>query len=502
MALPISIEQLLSARTVESSRVEYKEGWNPDAIYRSICAFANDFDNTGGGYIVIGVEEKNGMAVRPVKGLEIEQFDSIEKSMIGFNNLIKPVFYPRTSIEDIDGKKVFVIWVTAGDRRPYEVPEQITAKEKKYNYYIRYNSSSIVAKGDILRELYDLTNKTPFDDRANDNATLNDVSKTLLRDYLVKTGSKLARTVETESIADTLLQMDLVAGPMENLHPKNVALMMFNDHPERFFPYTQIDIVIFPKGKQQDPSNFIEVPPIKGPIDRMIMDAMSYLRTNIIKENVQKLSYTEKAVRCFNYPEEAIEEAVSNTIYHRNYQTREPIEIVIEPDAIRIISYDGADRSVTMEDLRRGKTRPRRYRNRRIGDFLKELGLTEGKATGIPTIQEKLALNGSPAANFETDNERTYFMAIIPVHPQFKGHSITPNGIEDVIENVIDELPERQRVILDILKKDVIENASLLAKKTGVSWRTIMRDLNSLREKGLVKYVGPDKGGHWEIIEQ
>ena len=132
MALPISIEQLLSARTVESSRVEYKEGWNPDAIYRSICAFANDFDNTGGGYIVIGVEEKNGMAVRPVKGLEIEQFDSIEKSMIGFNNLIKPVFYPRTSIEDVDGKKVFVIWVTAGDRRPYEVPEQITAKEKKY----------------------------------------------------------------------------------------------------------------------------------------------------------------------------------------------------------------------------------------------------------------------------------------------------------------------------------------------------------------------------------
>ena len=75
-----------------------------DAIYRSICAFANDFDNTGGGYIVIGVEEKNGMAVRPVKGLEIEQFDSIEKSMIGFNNLIKPVFYPRTSIADVDGK--------------------------------------------------------------------------------------------------------------------------------------------------------------------------------------------------------------------------------------------------------------------------------------------------------------------------------------------------------------------------------------------------------------
>ena len=43
MALPISIEKLLSGGVVESSRIEYKEGWNPDAIYRSICAFANDF---------------------------------------------------------------------------------------------------------------------------------------------------------------------------------------------------------------------------------------------------------------------------------------------------------------------------------------------------------------------------------------------------------------------------------------------------------------------------
>ena len=102
MALPISIEQLLGSGVVESSRIEYKEGWNPDAIYRTICAFANDFDNIGGGYIVVGVEEKNGRAVRPVKGLDIEKIEPIEKDMIGFNNLIKPLYVPKTSIEDID----------------------------------------------------------------------------------------------------------------------------------------------------------------------------------------------------------------------------------------------------------------------------------------------------------------------------------------------------------------------------------------------------------------
>lgn len=69
MSLPINIEDLLNQRKVESNRIEFKKGWNPVAIYHALCAFANDFDNLGGGYILVGVEEENGMAKRPVKGI-------------------------------------------------------------------------------------------------------------------------------------------------------------------------------------------------------------------------------------------------------------------------------------------------------------------------------------------------------------------------------------------------------------------------------------------------
>ncbi len=148
MTLPINIESLIDGRVVENDRIEFKKGWNPDAIYRTICAFANDFEDIGGGYIVVGVEEENGRAKRPVCGLDINELDTIQKSMVGFNNLIQLYYQPRTAIEDVDGKKVFVIWVTAGDRRPYKVPDNVTAKHKEYNYYIRYNSSTIIAKGD------------------------------------------------------------------------------------------------------------------------------------------------------------------------------------------------------------------------------------------------------------------------------------------------------------------------------------------------------------------
>ena len=69
MAIPINIEELLRQRVIESSRIEYKKDWNPEPILHSVTAFANDFDNLGGGYILIGVEEQNGYPRFPLKGL-------------------------------------------------------------------------------------------------------------------------------------------------------------------------------------------------------------------------------------------------------------------------------------------------------------------------------------------------------------------------------------------------------------------------------------------------
>ena len=59
-ALPININDLLHGKSVEWERLEFKVGWNPLDIIQTICAFANDFHNLGGGYLVIGVAEQNG----------------------------------------------------------------------------------------------------------------------------------------------------------------------------------------------------------------------------------------------------------------------------------------------------------------------------------------------------------------------------------------------------------------------------------------------------------
>lgn len=490
MALHINIEQLLSARTIESNRIEFKEGWNPTSIYRTVCAFANDFDNIGGGYIIVGVKEYKGVAQRPVCGIPEEQLDKIQKEILQFNNLIDPVYHSKVSIEDIDGRKVLVIWVPGGSNRPYKVPDDIKSKNKVYNYYIRYNSSSIVAKGENEQELISLCNQIPFDDRVNQNATINDISGVLVRDFLIRTNSKLADQMESLSLTDVLIQMDLVAGPPERLLPKNVALMLFSYEPWRFFPYTQIDFVIYPEGKLENPSNIIEVSPIKGPVHLMIIDALNYLKTNVIKEKILKPSNQAESVKYYNYPYQALEEALVNALYHRNYQEREPVEISIHPDKIEIISYNGPDRSIRLSDLQEGKNiRARRYRNRKLGDYLKELDLTEGRGTGIPTIQKELYINNSGKAIFETDDERTFFLAEIPCHKDFVGSFISLHE-DSELKNIRFEYKyiSKYQGILNFLSSHNGKRSELL-EHIGISdnFYNKVKYINTLLDYGLIE---------------
>lgn len=73
-----------------------------------------------------------------------------------------------------------------------------------------------------------------------------------------------------------------------------------------------------------------------------------------------------------------------------------------------------------LDQLRQGKAVPRRYRNRRIGDFLKELDITEGRSTGIPKILRAMKKNGSPPPEFEFDDDHSYFLLRLPVHRKEK----------------------------------------------------------------------------------
>ena len=271
MKLPIKLDDLLRQRTVESERIEYKAGWNPDSVLRTVCAFANDFANLGGGYVVIGQDcDANGRPVFPPAGLAENQLDKIQRELLAFCQLIQPPYFPLLSVEEVQGRRLIVLWAPGGQTRPYKVPAAVTAKHKTWHYYIRRYASTVEAKGDDEQELLSLAANVPWDDRLAQQARVDDLSPALMLDYLREVGSALANDAPAISLEALGRQMNVVGGSSEAPRPKNVGLLFFHEEPDRFFPYTQIDVVWFPEGAGGDR---LEEKTFKGPLARMTREA-------------------------------------------------------------------------------------------------------------------------------------------------------------------------------------------------------------------------------------
>lgn len=194
MALPINIEDLVYRRVVENARIEYKADWNPEPILHSICAFANDIDNWGGGYIIIGIAESDGMPILPIKGLDKNSIDRINKELLQKCNLIEPRYLPIVEQTTFDGKEIIVLWIPGGEARPYKCPaafptEKAARGEKAY--YIRKMSNSIRANRLEEKELFLLANNIPYDDRVNLSANIADLKTSLISEFLYEVGSDL-----------------------------------------------------------------------------------------------------------------------------------------------------------------------------------------------------------------------------------------------------------------------------------------------------------------------
>ena len=158
----------------------------------------------------------------------------------------------------------------------------------------------------------------------------------------------------------------------------------------------------------------------------------------------------------------------------------------------------GPDRSVTQEGLKRYKVSNRRYRNRRIGDILKELHLTEGRNTGFGKILRALEANGSPKPEFETDENHSYFISRLFVHEAFlKDEDSERNQKGD--EKEPKKGAERK---LDILQK-LEENPEItqvnLMKEFDLSRKQIQKIIKDLREEGLVERQGSNRNGRWVV---
>ena len=166
--LIINIADLLNVHRVEKQRVEFKRSWNTGPtswqVLHTICAFANDFLNDDGGYIILGVNDKpseNGNV--NVEGINAESLDKAQGTITKLCKAhIKPEYQPRLSPEVYEGKHLLVIWATPSENGPHQCRESANGN---FQYYIRKATSTVKATPEEESQLISQHSRTPFDER-------------------------------------------------------------------------------------------------------------------------------------------------------------------------------------------------------------------------------------------------------------------------------------------------------------------------------------------------
>ena len=354
--LPVNLDDLLDCRGVESARVEFKSGWDPQTTgyqaLKTICAFANDYHNLNGGYVVLGVAEEHGRGVMPPAGLTAAGIAAAGKWIRGHCNRLDPPYQPVVSPEVVAGRHILVLWAPASDVKPHSAPDGPRGTAK---YWIRLGAETVDAQANgLLSQLMAQTARVPWDDRRAFDAR-------------IEAGAR-------------------------------------------------IDVVLFPDGPAGDT---LRERVFRGGLATQLRGSLRCLES-LLQTEIRKVSGRVRSLSWTNYPLRAIREALVNALYHRSYQpdAAEPTKVYCYPDRIDITSYPGPVPGIEPGHFLPGAAVPAMpARNRRIGEFLAELKLAERRLTGVAKIFEAMARNGSPPPRFDFDEGRTWFRTTLPVHP-------------------------------------------------------------------------------------
>ena len=397
--------------------MEFKASWDEKStapqVLKTICAFANDYHNLNGGYVVIGVGEQDGRAVLPPAGLSASEVEQAQKWIRGQCNRLDPSYQPILSPETFQGRSILVVWAPASDVKPHRAPD---AGAGPGRYWIRLGSETVDAerRGDLLRGLIEQTARVPWDDRRSHEAQIADLRDKKVREYLRDVESGLLDEPDERSV---FRRMRITVQVNGNEVPRNVGVLFFARDPTRWFRGAYIEVVQFAADRGGDVQ---EEHTFRGGLADQLHDCLNYLE-NLSTHHLQKQHDQSQARSWVSYPIPALRETLVNAVYHRGYDVDQPdpTKVHIFPDRIEITSYPGPVPGIEAPHLLpNAPAHAVPARNRRIGEFLKELRLAEGRLSGLRKVFQAMEANGSAPPRFEFDEQRTFFLAILPAHPE------------------------------------------------------------------------------------
>ena len=426
----------------EGLKLEFKENFDSKNISKELTAFAN----TEGGRIFIGIDNTGA-----VKGIKITNDLKSEIQNTARN------CDPSIPIELEIINKVLIVNVDEGINKPYRCSA---------GFFLRQGSNSQKLSTDEIRDFFNQEGKILFDEAINkDFSFKNGFEKAKFDTFLQK--AKISRVIPDKDILRNLGVLT------ETGKFKNAGVLFFCNNVEKFFKQAIITCVLY---KGTDKYKIIDRKDFTEDALSNYHNVMAFLLRNLRLE--YKIETAGPREEILEIPEDALREAVVNSMAHRDYNERGAnVQIDIFDDRVEISNPGGLVSAIKKEDFGKKSV----SRNPLLFSLFKGADLVEKVGSGIGRMRKAMKQAGLPAPKFEFTN----FFTVI-----FRRPLIPQKTTQKTTQKILELIKEKPR----ITRKE-------LAEKIGISEEGIKFNLNQLKKQNKIKRVGPDKGGYWEILK-
>jgi len=446
----------------ENRRLELKREIPPGAkLAESVIAFSNGV----GGDLYIGIDDKT----RATIGIEESELFKTEEQI---SNIINDNCYP-TIIPDIvvynhEGKNIIKVKVYPGGQLPY----YLKTKGKNKGTLIRVGSSNRYANEDILQELERRRRNISFDSVLSYDADFNiDLIKEFAEFYKKHTDKAIDK--------NALQTLQLIKEENENFRCTNAFLLLAHkDFKGKYFPFAKVECARF-KGTTTE--TILDQATFEDPVFLQPDNIINFIKRNIAKSS--KIGEIYRKDR-WEYPIEALREAIINAVIHRDYSVLgSDIKVAIYDDMIELTNPGPLLPSINPEKL---ENNPSELRNRTLGPIFKECKLIEQWGTGFKKITDQLS--EYPEIELKINEPSNSFQI------QFLKNEYKPASIDPVVDPVADPVTDPVKKILSALGEGE-KSSSELRNIVGVKHRDTFRKnyLHPALTDELIEYTVPEK---------
>lgn len=244
-------------------------------------------------------------------------------------------------------------------------------------------------------------------------------------------------------------------------------------------------------GRFKTPSFIIDDKMFNPTLFEAVEETMNYI-IGQIKVAFEITAKTTKRTEIFEYPLPAMRELVLNAINHRDYLSPIDIQVKIFDQSISIYNPGKLYGDLTIEQLKKDNYQAN-TRNKLIAEAFYLAGDIEKYGSGFVRIRKEIATY--PTMQYNYQEIANGFLVELSYHNQK-----TTNKIEKVVEKVVENLTDNQIKIIQLIENNKFISAKEIAATIKISHRKVQENMLKLKSLGIIKRIGPAKGGHWQVM--